>query len=76
MLHSLHTTVGVYLCSVREKTGHPLGLEVIYVRDIAVSPAPLGFRWVFTRYRKVRNSARVLDAHDYGYRAWAFLVRT
>ena len=39
-------------------------------------PAPPGFRWVFTRYRKVRgNSNKVLDAWDYGYEAWAFLVR-
>ncbi len=37
--------------------------------------APLGFRWIFCRYRRVRNSSRILDAHDYGYAAWAFLVR-
>nr|DAU41086.1 MAG TPA: hypothetical protein [Caudoviricetes sp.] len=37
--------------------------------------APSGFRWVFCRFRRVRNSTRVLDAHDYGYEAWAFLVR-
>lgn len=37
--------------------------------------APSGFRWVFTRYRRVRNSDKVLDAHEYGYESWAFLVR-
>jgi hypothetical protein len=41
-------------------------------RDI---PAPSGFRWVFTRYRKVKNSTKILDAWEYGYNAWAFLVR-
>ena len=40
-----------------------------------VKPAPKGFRWVFTRFRRVRNSRRVLDARDYGYECWAFLVR-
>lgn len=38
-------------------------------------PAPRGFRWVFCRYRRVRNSKKVLDAHTYGHDAWAFLVR-
>lgn len=38
-------------------------------------PAPPGYRWIFTRYRKVRNSNKVLDAHEYGYESWAFLVR-
>ncbi len=39
-------------------------------------PAPSGFKWVFTRYRKVRgNSNKVLDAQEYGYRSWCFLVR-
>lgn len=38
-------------------------------------PAPKGFRWVCCRYRRVRNSERVLDAHDYGHEAWCFLVR-
>lgn len=39
-------------------------------------PAPAGFRWVYTRYRRVRGgSGKVLDAHDYGYKAWRFLVR-
>jgi len=40
-----------------------------------IHPAPKGFRWVYCRYRRVRNSERVLDAHDYGYEAWRFLVR-
>lgn len=38
--------------------------------------APKGFRWIFTRFRRVKNSTRVLDAWDYGYQAWAFLVRS
>lgn len=46
------------------------------MRRITTVLAPPGFRWVFTRYRRVRNSKRVLDAHDYGYEAWAFLVRS
>lgn len=37
-------------------------------------PAPKGFRWVFCRYRRVKNSDRMLDAHDYGRECWAFLV--
>ncbi len=38
--------------------------------------APKGFRWVYTRYRRVRgNSNRILDARDYGYKSWRFLVR-
>lgn len=45
------------------------------MRDINVKPAPPGWKWIFTRFRKVRNSERVLDARDYGYTAWAFLVR-
>lgn len=39
-----------------------------------VKPAPRGFRWQFCRYRRVRNSDRMLDAHEYGYECWAFLV--
>ena len=38
-------------------------------------PAPKGFRWVFCRYRRVKNSDRVLDAWEYGHEAWCFLVR-
>lgn len=46
------------------------------LKSIASKAAPKGFRWVFCRYRKVRGkSKKVLDAHDYGYEAWAFLVR-
>jgi len=45
------------------------------MKKLAEKPAPSGFRWVFTRFRRVKNSAKVLDAHDYGYEAWAFLVR-
>ena len=38
-------------------------------------PPPPGYRWVFCRYRRVKNSNRVLDAHDYGYKCWRFLTR-
>ncbi len=38
--------------------------------------APRGFRWVFTRFRRAKNSDKVLDAHAYGHECWAFLVRT
>lgn len=39
-------------------------------------PAPAGYRWVYTRYRRVRGSSgKVLDARDYGYKTWRFLVR-
>ena len=37
-------------------------------------PAPKGFRWVFCRYRRVKNSTRYLDAREYGYESWCFLV--
>lgn len=45
------------------------------MRRIPVGHPPPGFRWVFCRYRRVKNSNRVLDAWEYGYEAWAFLVR-
>jgi len=46
------------------------------LKQLGSNPAPKGFRWVFCRYRKVRgNSQKYLDAHDYGYQSWAFLVR-
>lgn len=46
------------------------------LKTIVSRPAPSGFRWIFCRYRKVRGkSGRVLDAHAYGWKAWAFLVR-
>ena len=45
------------------------------LRDISHGRAPSGYRWVFCRYRRVRNSGRVLDAQAYGHRCWAFLVR-
>lgn len=38
-------------------------------------PAPPGFRWVFCRFRRVKNSDRYLDAREYGYDSWRFLVR-
>jgi len=37
---------------------------------------PPGLLKVSVRYRKVRgNSGRILDAHDYGYKAWTFYVK-
>lgn len=34
------------------------------------------YRIIYCRYRRVRgNSGRILDAHDYGYKAWRFYVR-
>lgn len=49
----------------------PEGVRAMAARK----PAPRGYRWVFCRYRRVRNSQRILDAHDYGYEAWVFLTR-
>lgn len=31
--------------------------------------------WVKVRYRRVRNSDRILDAHTYGYEYWCFPVK-
>lgn len=46
------------------------------LKNIANKPAPKGFKWVCCRKRRVRGkSEKVLDAHDYGYEAWCFLVR-
>lgn len=39
-----------------------------------ISSAPKGTRRVFTRFRKTRNGKKILDAYDYGYEAWTFLV--
>ena len=39
------------------------------------SPAPAGYHWVFTPRRWHRGAKRYLYAADYGYEAWAFLVR-
>lgn len=46
------------------------------LKKMGAKPAPKGFKWVCCRTRKVRGkSEKVLDAHDYGYEAWCFLVR-
>jgi hypothetical protein len=45
------------------------------MKAIKVPPAPPGMKWIFTRFRRVRNSNKVLDAWDYGYQAWPLLVR-
>jgi hypothetical protein len=36
--------------------------------------APPGMRWICCRYRWTKDRKRLLDAHDYGYEAWCFLV--
>lgn len=46
------------------------------MRSISHKAAPAGFKWIYTRFRRVRNSTRVLDAHEYGWKAWCFLVRS
>ena len=45
------------------------------MRKILIRNIPSGWRPVFCRFRRVKNSSRVLDAHEYGYEAWCFLVR-
>lgn len=45
------------------------------LRAITTASAPPGWRWVFCRFRRVKNSQRLLDAHEYGYTSWCFLVR-
>lgn len=45
------------------------------LKQLGAQKPPKGKKWVFCRYRRVRgNSGRILDAHEYGYEAWAFLV--
>jgi len=39
------------------------------------NPPQNGVRWIFCRYRRVKNSTRMLDAWDYGYDAWRFPAR-
>lgn len=53
-----------------------LGGEVSYVlKKLGAQEPPQGMKWIFCRFRRVRgNSGKVLDAHEYGYEAWAFLV--
>lgn len=48
------------------------------LKKIVNRPAPNGFKWVFCQSRRVRGKSedrKVLHAKDYGYEAWAFLVR-
>lgn len=46
------------------------------LKSVNSKPAPKGFRWHYCRFRKVRGkSQKVLDAHEYGWKSWAFLVR-
>ncbi len=37
--------------------------------------APTGFRWVFCKSFRHWRSGKVLNAEDYGRKAWCFLVR-
>lgn len=44
-------------------------------KKINKKAAPKGMKWICCRYRKVRGkSGKQLDAHEYGYEAWCFLV--
>lgn len=45
------------------------------MKAMKLSAAPPGYRWVCCRYRRVKNSQRMLDAWEYGYEAWCFLIR-
>ena len=47
----------------------------LMLKKLGRKSAPPGYRQIFCRYRRVKNSTKVLDAHDYGYEAWCFLVR-
>jgi hypothetical protein len=46
------------------------------MRKTIIRNVPPGWRPVYCRFRRVKNSSRVLDAWDYGYETWCFLVRT
>jgi hypothetical protein len=45
------------------------------LHPIKHKPAPKGYSWVFCRFRRKKNSHELIDAHDYGYEAWCFLVK-
>jgi hypothetical protein len=45
------------------------------MRRIPTGKPPPGFRWIHTRTRRVPGTNKVLDARDYGYECWTFLVR-
>ncbi|MBQ7570117.1 MAG: hypothetical protein IJT22_04225 [Synergistaceae bacterium] len=51
------------------------GNLIMQLKNVVKHVAPKGMRWVFCRFRRVKNSQRKLDAWDYGYNCWAFLVR-
>jgi|P1105metagenome_2_1110788.scaffolds.fasta_scaffold01613_24 hypothetical protein len=38
-------------------------------------PSPAKYGFIFVRFRRVKNSNRVLDAWDYGHKAWKIPVR-
>ena len=31
--------------------------------------------WIRTRFRRVKNSDKMLDDHDYGYKYWQFPIK-
>lgn len=39
------------------------------------STLPKGYRWVYCKKHRVRNSNRYIYAEDYGYDFWRFPVR-
>lgn len=53
------------------------------LRTIATKEAPPGYSWRHCRFRRTRAKAgtpdserKMLDAHEYGYKCWSFLVRS
>ena len=50
--------------------------EGIIMKDIQTGEAPIGYKWVKCRYRRKKNSEELLDANNYGYKCWCFLVRS
>lgn len=44
-------------------------------KPIIHGPAPAGYRWVYCRSYRHYRSGKLMIASDYGYEAWAFLVR-
>lgn len=63
-----------FYCETQTAVKNWMGILWSMAMNNPSKPAPKGFRWVFCRYRRVKNSDRMLDAHDYGRECWAFLV--
>ncbi|AEV37581.1 hypothetical protein PSE_3073 [Pseudovibrio sp. FO-BEG1] len=38
-------------------------------------PATPKGNFIYRRFRRVKNSDRLLDAHDYGYEAWPIPIK-